>query len=88
MIMHDHKKEEGGGGKCGWNNVDNMQTLPNGTFGWLKIYQLITYFPFSTRVSLYKNRNIALNIFILILMLTFKNIRMKETIINSLKNSF
>ena len=57
-------------------------------FDWLKIYELITYFPFSARISLYKNRNIALNILMLIPISTLKNIRMKETVINSLKNSF
>ena len=57
-------------------------------FDWLKIYELVTYFPFSARISLYKNRNVALNILMLILILTLKNIRMKETVINSLKNSF
>ena len=57
-------------------------------FDWLKIYELVTYFPFSARISLYKNRNIALNILMLIPILTLKNIRMKETVINSLKNSF
>ena len=57
-------------------------------FDWLKIYELVTYFPFSARISLYKNRNIALNILMLIPISTLKNIRMKETVINSLKNSF
>ena len=57
-------------------------------FDWLKIYELVTSFPFSARISLYKNRNIALNILMLIPILTLKNIRMKETVINSLKNSF
>ena len=57
-------------------------------FDWLKIYELITYFPFSARISLYKNRNIALNILMLIPISTLKNIKMKETVINSLKNSF
>ena len=57
-------------------------------FDWLKIYELVTYFPFSARISLYKNRNIALNILMLIPISTLKNIKMKETVINSLKNSF
>ena len=63
-----------------------MRTLSNGTFDRLKIYELITCFPFSTRISLYKNRNTTLNT--LMLILTLKNIRMKETAINSLKNFF
>ena len=71
--------------KRGWNNVHNLQALPNGTFNWLKIYELITYFPFSTRISLYENRNLSLNISMLIPMLSLKNIRMKNTIINFLK---
>ena len=74
--------------KRGRNNLHNMRALPNGTFAWLKIYELTTYFPFSTRISLYKNRNIALKSLMLILTLTLKNIRMKETLINSLRNSF
>ena len=56
-----------------------MPTLPNGTFDWLKIYELDTYFPFSAKISLYKNRNIALNFLMLKLMLASKNIRMKES---------
>ena len=48
---------------------------------WLEIYEPITYFPFSTRI--FKNRNMLLNILILILMLTLKSIKMKETAINS-----
>ena len=63
-----------------------MRTVSNGTFDRLEIYELITSFPFSTRISLYKNRNITLNT--LMLILTLKNIRMKGTVINSLKNSF
>ena len=67
-----------------------MRTLPNVTFDTTnvtKIYELITYFPFSSRISLYKNRNISLNILILKLMSASKNTGMKETVINSLKNS-
>ena len=63
-----------------------MRPLSNGTFDRLKIYELITCFPFWNRISLYKNRNTTLNT--LMLILTLKNIRMKETVINSLKNSF
>ena len=50
-------------------------------FDWLKIYEPITYFSFSTRI--FRNRNMLLNISILILMLTLKSIKMKETAINS-----
>ena len=70
------------------SNLRNMRMLSNGTFDRLKIYELITCFPFSTTIFLYKNRNMALNIFMLILILTLKNIKMKETVINSLKNPF
>ena len=63
-----------------------MRTLSNGTFDRLKMYELITCFPFSTRISLYKNRNTALNT--LMLILTLKNMRMKEAVINSSENSF
>ena len=63
-----------------------MKTVSNGTFDRLKIYELITCFSFSSRISLYKNRNTTLNN--LMLISTLKNIRMKETVINSLKNSF
>ena len=83
MIMHDYN---GDGVKHEWNNLRNIRTLSNGTFDKLKIYGLITCFPFSTRTALYKNRNTTLNT--LMLILTLKNIRMKETVINSLKNSF
>ena len=55
----------------------DMQMLPNGTFDWMEIYEPITYFPFSTRISLYKNRNIVLNILMLILILTLKSIKLK-----------
>ena len=51
------------------------------TFDWLEIYEPITYFPLLTRIL--KNRNVLLNILILILMLTLKSIKMKETAINS-----
>ena len=61
------------GGKT-WVKNDN-------TFDQLEIYEPITYFPFSTRI--FKNRNMLLNILILILMLTLKSIKMKETAINS-----
>ena len=70
----------------GKTNLRNIRTLSNGTFDRLKIYGLITCFAFWTRTSLYKNRNTTLNT--LMLILTLKNIRMKETVINSLKNSF
>ena len=50
-------------------------------FDWLEIYGPITYFPLLTRI--FKNRNMLLNILILILMLTLKSIKMKETAINS-----
>ena len=51
------------------------------TFDWQEIYQPITYFPFSTII--FKNRNMPLNMLILILMLTLKSIKMKETALNS-----
>ena len=51
------------------------------TFDWLEIYEPITYFHFATRI--FKIRNMLLNILILILMLTLKSIKMKETAINS-----
>ena len=70
----------------GKTNLRNIRTLSNGTFDRLKIYGLITCFAFWARTSLYKNRNTTLNT--LMLILTLKNIRMKETVINSLKNSF
>ena len=56
----------------------DMWNLPNGTFEWLESYKPI------------KNleRNIFLNISILILMLTLKSIKMRQTAINSLKTSF
>ena len=56
----------------------DMWNLRNGTFEWLESYKPI------------KNleRNIFLNISILILMLTLKNIKMRETATNSLKSSF
>ena len=47
-------------------------------FDWLKI---INYFYFSTRI--FRNRNMLLNISVLILMLTLKSINMKETSIKS-----
>ena len=50
-------------------------------FDWLKIYEPITYFSFSTRI--FRNRNMILNISIVILMLTLKSIKMKETTIKS-----
>ena len=50
-------------------------------FDWLEIYEPMTYFSFSTRI--FRNRNMLLNISILILMLTLKSINMKETTINS-----
>ena len=50
-------------------------------FDWLEIYEPIAYFSFSTRI--FRNRNMLLNISILILMLTLKSIKMKETTINS-----
>ena len=53
-----------------------MRTLSNGTFDRLKIYELITCFLFSTRISLYKNRNTTLNT--LMLILTLKNIRIRD----------
>ena len=31
-----------------------MRKLSNGTFDWLEIYEPTTYFPFSTKISLYK----------------------------------
>ena len=31
-----------------------MRKLSNGTFDWLEIYEATTYFPFSTKISLYK----------------------------------
>ena len=51
------------------------------TFDWLEIYEPITDFPFLTRI--FKNRNMLLNILILILMLTLRSIKMKETSISS-----
>ena len=51
------------------------------TFDWLEIYEPIAYLPFSTRI--FRNPNMLLNISILILVLTLKIIRMKETAINS-----
>ena len=56
----------------------DMWNLPNGTFEWLESYKPI------------KNleRNIFLNISILILMLTLKSIKMREAAINSSKTSF
>ena len=66
----------------------DMWTLTNGTFGWLEIYEPLNYFPFSTRISLYKNRYIVLNILMLILILTLKSIKMKKTKINILKTYF
>ena len=56
-----------------------MWTLPNGTFEWLEICEPITYFPSLTRISFHKGRNIILNILIIILMLTLKSIKMRET---------
>ena len=50
-------------------------------FDWLEIYEPITYFSFSTRI--FRNRNMLLDIPILILTLTLKSIKMKETTINS-----
>ena len=50
------------------------------TFEWFEIHEPITYFPFSTRI--FRNRNMLLGILILILMLTLKSIKMKETSIN------
>ena len=50
-------------------------------FDWLKIYEPITYFSFSTRI--FRNRNMLLNISILIFMLTLKSIKMKKSTINS-----
>ena len=44
------------------------------TFDWLEIYESITYFPFSTRI--FRNRNMLLNISVLILILTLKRIKM------------
>ena len=51
-------------------------------FDWLEIYKSMTCFSFSTRI--FRNRNMLLNISILILMLTLKSMNMKETTINSL----
>ena len=51
------------------------------TFDWLKIYKPITYFPFSTRI--FKNRNMFINILILMIILALKSIKMKETAIIS-----
>ena len=51
------------------------------TYDWLEIYEPITYFPFPTII--FKNRNILLNMLILILMLTLKSIKMKEAAPNS-----
>ena len=65
-----------------------MQTFSYGTFDWLEIYELVTYFPFSTRISIDKNGNIVLNILLLLITLTLKDIRMKETTINYLKTPF
>ena len=67
----------------------DMWTLPNSTFEWLEIYEPTVYFPFGTRISFQKEeRNIFLNISILILMLTLKSIKMRDTTINSLKTTF
>ena len=63
-----------------------MRKLSSGTFDKLKIYELITCFPFSTKIPLYKNRTTTLNT--LMLILTLKNIRLTETVINFLKNFF
>ena len=62
----------------GWNNLRDIQTLPNGTFDSLKTFELISYVLFSTRIlSRISTRNIPLNILMLILMSALKNIRMK-----------
>ena len=63
----------GRGGKT-WVKTGN-------TFVWLEIYEPIAYFFFSSRI--FENRNMLLNISILVLMLTIKSIKMKETTINS-----
>ena len=63
----------GRGGKT-WVKTGN-------TFVWLEIYEPIAYFFFSSRI--FENRNMLLNILILVLMLTIKSIKMKETTINS-----
>ena len=52
-----------------------MQTLPSDTFEWLETDELITYFPLSTRISLYKSRNFVLNMSMLILILTLNIIK-------------
>ena len=51
------------------------------TFDWLKIYEQITYFPFSTRIFI--NRNMFLNTLILMMILALASIKMKETRFNS-----
>ena len=51
------------------------------TFDWLKIYKPINYFPFSTRI--FKNRNMFINILILMIILALKTIKIKETTISS-----
>ena len=60
---------------------DKTWVKDGNTFDWLEIYEPVTYFPFSTRI--FKNRNMLLNILILILMLTLKSVKRKETAINS-----
>ena len=71
-----------GGKTCVKKWFRDMQILSNGAFDWMEIYEWITYFPFSTRNSVHKNRNIDLNI-LLILLLTLKSVKMKQTAINS-----
>ena len=61
---------------------DGKTWVKNGnTFDWLEVYEPITYFPFSSII--FKNRNILLNMLILILMITLKSIKMKKTALNS-----
>ena len=53
------------------------------TFDWLEIYEPVTYFPLESLSIIFKNRNMLLNILILILMLTLKSVKRKEAAINS-----
>ena len=55
--------------------LHDMQTLPSDTFEWLETDELITYFPLSTRISLYKSINFVLNMSMLILILTLNIIK-------------
>ena len=85
MIMQDYHEV-----KHGWKSdyvicERSLMVLLN---GWKFMNQSLIS-PFWTRVSFPKvERNIFLNISILILMLTLQSIKMRETAINSLKTFF